>query len=270
MTTVDVSATVARAARGSTAVSVLRLARTEARRILLHPAHLPLALIALALCGIPVPGLPEIQARTDIKDGLEYVFLLWYWLLVFFAANLVACGARRCGADSQLDATPVSGQARTLAVLLGVGGPVVFAGLVAAGIYALTYGGGTDLEGALTPAELAVLPLGALGAGLMGVATARWLPWPGAPLGVMVVLVVWVGANPGGAWWAPWSASPTFLDDPVLLGGSQAWHAGYLLGVAMLAGLAALLRHRPHRRALLAASALVGAATLAAGILQLP
>lgn len=269
MTTLDIPATVARAPRGSTALSVVRLARTEARRILLHPVHLAVVLSALTLTGTAVVG----GTRSDIRWGLEIVFLLCYGLVAFFAANLVASSPRRSGADSQLDATPVSGQARTLAVLLGTVGPVLFAGLGAAGIYAVTYGGTTDLDEAMTPAELAVIPLCALFAGLIGVAVARWLPWPGASLAVVVALMITVGAAAdaaGGAWWVPWTASPTFHRDSALLGGSQAWHAVYLGGLAILAALAALLRHRPRRRGLLAALGLAAAATLAAGMLQLP
>jgi hypothetical protein len=52
--------------------------------------------------------------------------------------------------------------------------------------------------------------------------------------------------------------------------GSHAWHAVYLFGLSLLAGVAALLRHRPHRRLLLALAAVAWIGTIAACRAQLP
>ena len=255
--------------RRLSAPAVLRLALTEARRMLLHPAMLAIALIVL-VAVVADPGQPT--QRSVLADGLEYIFLLYYGLAVLFAANLVASSARRSGLESQFQAAPVSAQARTVASCLAVLGLVVPAGLAAAASHALTYAGETDPK-ALSVAELLVIPLCALGAGMLGVTVARWLPWPGAALLVGVLLVLWVGAThelDTWAWFVPWSTSHTWTGLPALEGGSQRWHAVYLVGLAGLAALAAVLRHPGHRRGLLVASALMGAATLTAGLLQLP
>jgi hypothetical protein len=259
--------------RRAAAASVLRLARVEGRRILRHPVHLALVLAVVAIGGISDDPLRLFREPAAISGALEYIFILYYGMVVFFAANLVASSSRRSGADTQFEATPVTGQARTAALCLGVLAPTCVAGLAAAVIYAVTYREAVVLPDALAPAELFVIPLSALGAGLLGVAVARWLPWPGVPLGVMVALVMWVavaGDHGDWAWSAPWTTSYAFVEDPALLGGSQVWHAVYLGGLATLAALAALLRHHRHRRGLLAAGALVTVATLIAGTLQLP
>lgn len=258
MTAVDASAATRSVTPRGTGVAVLRLARAEGRRVVLHPAFLAL-LGMFAVVGVNGVLLGEALDR-------------YYLPLVFFAANLIASSARRSGTEELLAAAPVSGQARTAAVCLAVLAPTVLAGVAAAALYTVTYGG-TDLEKALTIAELLAVPACALGGGLLGVAVARWLPWPGAPLAVMVALVAWSGAAQEKAnwiWTSPWTTAHGWLDHPAVLDGSQAWHAVYLAGLAMSAGFAALLRHRSHRAALLATSALVAAATLAAAILQLP
>lgn len=273
MTTVRAASLLETASPGATTTAVFRLAGTEARRILLHPAALVVALVFLALLGFDRRPLESLRNPSMVKEGLEYFFLLYYGLLMFFAVNLVASSARRSGAEGQLAAAPLSGQQRTLATCLAVLAPVAVASLAAAGIYALSHGGAVTLAKALTPAELMVIPLCALGSGLLAVAVARWLPWPATSLGVAVALVFWVAfvqEKAGWAWSAPWTASHTWVEHPTLLGGSQGWHAVYLLGSAILAGLAALLRHNDNRRRLLLAAGLVVIGTVVAGTLQLP
>lgn len=258
--------------RGATAVAVLRLARVEGRRMLLHPVHLALVLAVLAV-GVTDDPLTVFRQPAAAKEALDTVFILYYGLVVYFSANLVASSARRSGADTQFDATPLTGQARTAASCLGVLAPTGVAGLAAVVIHAVTYGGAVVLPDALSPAELLVIPLYTLGAGLLGIAVARWLPWPGMPLGVMVALFMWVAVADGHGNWAwsmPWTASYAIVEQPALLGGSQVWHTVYLGGLTTLAGVAAVLPHRRRRRGLLATGVLVAAATLVAGTLQLP
>ncbi len=270
MTAVDLPDIVARSLPGATPVAVLRLARTEAWRIVRHPVHLGSVVAFVSVTGIGSGVAFEPGRGPLVREGLEFFFTLYYGLIVLGAANLVASSARRGGADPQLDAAPLSGQARTAALCLAVLGPVLIATVAAVVIHALPHDGFGAENAALTPAELLAIPLCVLGAGLLGVAVSRWLPWPGAPLAVAVALVAWViGGGGQGSWWAPWLTSYSFIEDDALLG-SQAWHAVYLAGLSSLATIAALLRHRPHRGALLVAAAGVAAATLAAGIVQLP
>jgi hypothetical protein len=71
-------------------------------------------------------------------------------------------------------------------------------------------------------------------------------------------------------WTTPWSMSPEYTDGIPLAGGSQAWHAVYLLGLGLLAAVAALLRYPSYRRPLLALAAALWIGTLAAFWAQLP
>ena len=129
------------------------------------------------------------------------------------------------------------------------------------------------LDRAQGPAELAVIPLCTLGGGLLGVAVARWLPWRGAALVVVFALIAWVVAvlDRGDLWWtAPWTMSPGYYHEDGMGAGSHAWHAFYLLGLSLLAGVAALLRYPSYRRPLLALGVMLWVATLGAAWAQLP
>ena len=125
------------------------------------------------------------------------------------------------------------------------------------------------------------VPALVLGAGLLGIALARWVPVPGAlPL---VVLTLWFGtgalyapADANGVvhaptWFAPWimwAAENAGLarDHPL---GQEMWHLAYLLGLAVLAGVAALLRTPGNRRGLWTTAAIAVIVTGLAGWQQL-
>ena len=256
---------------GTRAPALGTLARREAWRMVRHPVYLLLLVYFVLIGGVETAdiGLPS---RETARSFLVTFGLVFFGSATFFAVNLVASSARRARAESQLAAAPITPQARTLATCLGVLGPAAVATGFAAALW-LVERVGTDLPRAQGPAELAVIPLCALGGGLLGVAAARWVPWPGAPLIVMVSLVAWVVAvmNHGELrWTAPWTLSPGYHDDVLLAAGSQSWHAVYLLGLTLLAGVAALLYHRSNRRPLLAVGALLWVGTLAACWAQLP
>jgi hypothetical protein len=266
MTRLAVPATVERTGRALPA-----LARAEARRILTHPVDLLLGLYLVMIGGVETSqlGLPSRDTTQDVLALLGY---LCAGVFTFFAANLVASSARRSRAASQLEAAPTGPQAQTLGTCLGVLGPALVATAVAAALWFVGHTG-PDLDRALSVPEVAAIPLCTLGAGLLGVAVARWLPWPGAPAVVMVGLIAWIVAVSSRGdllWTMPWSTSPNYHDDPSLLAGSQVWHGAYLLGLGLLAGVAALLRHPPHRRALLLLGGVLGAGVLLAGVAQLP
>jgi hypothetical protein len=245
------------------------LARREARRILRHPVYLLLLLYFVVLAGIEAGGLGA-PAREVARHVLTVLGLLWIGPATFFAANLVASSARRAHAESQLAAAPVTGQGRTLATCLGVLVPTAAAAGLAGLLLLAEHLDGT-LDRAQSVAELAVIPLCALGGGLLGVAVAGWLPWRGAPLIVLFALIAWVVAVFGRGvlrWTAPWSMTPEYGDETVVAG-SDSWHAVYLLGLGLLAAVAALLRYPSHRRPLLALGAALWLVTLAAGWAQL-
>jgi hypothetical protein len=246
------------------------LARREAGRILRHPAYVLLLVYFCILAGAEAAnaGLP---ARETARDYLAVLALLWFGPATFFAANLVASSGRRAHAESQLEAAPTTAQTRTLATCLGVLGPTAIGVGLAAVLWIVDHVGGT-LYRAQGPAELAAIPLCALGGGLLGVAVARWLAWSGAPLLVMVALIAWVVAvmeRGDLRWTGPWTLSPGYLDDYGLTAGSQGWHAVYLLGLGLLAAVAALLRYPSYRRPLLALGAVLWIGTLAACWAQL-
>ena len=198
--------------------------------------------------------------------------MLWFGPATFFVTNLVASSARRSNAESQLAAAPLSASAKTLATCLAVLCPTAVATGFAAILWLVEHSGG-PLSRVQGVAELAVIPLGTLGGGLLGAAVARWLPWRGLPLVVLFALIAWVVAvmEHGALWWtAPWTMSPAYYQTNTMGAGSHAWHAVYLFGLSLLAGVAALLRHRRHRRLLLAVAAVAWIGTIAACSAQLP
>jgi hypothetical protein len=252
--------------------TVASLALVEGRRILFHPVYLIIAGFFLLTAGVgTAQGGP--WGRAEFREFLTTFGLLYYGLVTLFAANLVASSARRAEAESQLAPTPTDPGARTLATALGVLFPAMLGVAWAVGLWSVEHLGDPALDRVQSSAEVAVIPLCALGAGLLGVAVARWLPWPGAALVVVVTLIAWVVIGHSHAelgWTAPWSVSPSFEDEPLLRAGSQTWHAVYLFFLCLLAGTAALLRHRPRRRLLLLAGAVFATGAVAAGFAQLP
>jgi hypothetical protein len=254
---------------GSGAIGVL--ARREACRIGTHPAGLVLLLYFLVLGGAQAAG-DGLAARDAVRHVLLIVGLLWFGPAAFLVTNLVASSARRSHADAQLAAAPLSASARTLATCLGILGPTAVATGFAVILWLVEHTGDPMIR-AQGAAELAVIPLGTLGGGLLGAAVARWLPWRGLPLVVMFALIAWVVAvmEHGAVWWtAPWTMSPAYFETYTMGAGSHAWHAVYLFGLALLAGVAALLRHRPHRRLLSTLAGLAWIGTIAACWAQLP
>ncbi|MFG1606603.1 hypothetical protein [Actinoplanes sp. NPDC049265] len=227
---------------------------------------------------------PVVVAVTSALDGASDGRTAGYWygtvfvavaffgpLIVLFAANLVAGGARRGRAEEMLSATPTTDTRRTWAMCLGVALPLAGAGAVAVGGMALL-----DLLNTIpaadrmTAGELAQLPFVLAGAGLLGVLAARWLPFTGGVLITFIVatlgaLVVF-GRFDDGVWWMWWSTGQTLADRPPVPG--NPWlHAAYLAGLCVCAAVAAV--HRHQRTRLVVVGAPVLAVTLLLGWLQL-
>ncbi len=273
MTAVAAAATPAVVVLGRPAVAVALLSWREAWRILTRPVYLSLV-FDLLMGGL------NAEARSGAVVQRTIIILLTYGALAtLFAVSLVATSARRTGAEVQLAAAPLDPQVRTLATGLGVlAGPVVLASLLTVALV-FVESSGAKLEGSFSGWEYVALPLTWLGAGLLGLALARWLPWPGVSLAAFVGLIFWTG----------WSAnllnegnSLGFLMPYVIsaqelgLGttsdkGHLGWHAVYLFGLCLLALGAALWRHRPLReRAVIAFGLLSFVLTASAAWLQLP
>jgi len=250
--------------------------------MLTGPAYLVIVCGLFLTNGVSAfqPGATAIPGRFEVHEMLA-VLLTYGALATLFAASLVATSARRTGAESQFGAVPLDPQLRTLATGLGVLlGPAAVASLLTLCLAYVERGIGPPLPAMLSGWEYMQLPLTWLGAGLLGVAAARWLPWPGVPLAVLVGLIAWTA----------WSANqisgersvgflmPYLLSSQDTFGlgtssshGHLGWHAVYLLGLCLLALGAALLRYRPLReRAVLGFGVLAALLTASAAWLQLP
>ena len=263
------------------------LGAVEARRMLRHPAY-PIALL--------YPGAFAVSAVAHHEGGPpgNFVFLvvflglfIAYAPVTLVAANRVAITPYARRVRDPFDGAPVDDRQRTIAVILGLlRGPATVALL---GVPALVVLG--ELTTADTPVrsdavyqrtalEYLQLPALVLGAGLLGIAVARWLPKPGAlPL---VAIVLWLGTigmtemSPtdevhGRTWFALWpvwgdGAAGMLPRQPL---DQEMWHLTYLLGLGVLAGIAALLRTRGPRRGLWLAAGVTAAVTALASWLQL-
>ncbi|MCU7725234.1 hypothetical protein ODJ79_16010 [Actinoplanes sp. KI2] len=261
-----------------------QLGAVEARRLLRHPVY-GVAVLYLAVFGVSAPfqdnGPPANAAYTVVCLDL----LLVYAPVTLIAGNRIAAATYRRRVREPFDCTPVDGRQRTVAAILGLlRGPFVvgvITTLVLVLIGAFTTPSTSDPLTAVyqrSAPEYLQLPALVLGAGLLGVAVARWLPRPGAlPLAALglvlefLLLYQFTDSMPTRTWFALW---------PVWVGGTQGmlppqpahqemWHLTYLLGLGVLAGIAALLRTPGPRRALWMAATATTAVTVLAGMLQL-
>lgn len=265
--------------RLGSARAVVVLGWREGRRVLTGPVYLVIVGGLFLSFGVSALDLTAVS-RSDVRDVLVRV-LTYGALATLFASSLVATSARRTGAESQFGAAPLDPQLRTLATGLGVLlGPTSVASALTLGVAYAENGPGPPLEPSFSDWEYLHLPLTWLGAGLLGLAVARWLPWPGVPLAVFVGLVAWTMWSAhlmfNGRWGGFLMPYVIASQDVVGLGtsspdGHPGWHAVYLLGLCLLALAAALLRHRPLReRAMLGFGVLAAVLTASAAWLQLP
>jgi hypothetical protein len=261
------------------------LTRTEARRILTSPA-IPILLGYLMLVlGVDfLSGGDEragLSHRYALAELLGYVSLLILGPITFVAANLVATSARRSGAHRLLGAAPVDQRRRDLALCGGVLLGPATVGLAVAGLSAWLASGVVhtptgDLADHWSWIDLAQVPAIVLGAGVLGVVVARWLPYPGSSLLGLVALVLmtgWLEANGGGwavrPWLAPYVAIEWWTDEPWASSASPVWHLAYLLSLSSL-GVCVVALRQPGRARWCAAGAVALAAVVVTGLVQLP
>ncbi|NRQ40527.1 hypothetical protein HII36_53245 [Nonomuraea sp. NN258] len=249
------------------------LALAETRRLMLHPLTIA-GLVAYVLNVVsgawgPRPAFSMLTSALVIPLGVP----------VFFASVLVASASRRAGADEMLAAAPVTREQRTAASCLAALGPFLLAGTiqaVLAGIYVVT---DVELQRFPTFFEIASGPLCLLGGSLLGVAVARWLPWPGASALVMLGLMAanqvvesehdsltMLGLYVEFALWG----HPPYLEPAGFIPGSPAWHALYLLALSLGAGALAMARDAARRGWWLGAGAVLTAVAVVSGVWQLP
>ena len=189
----------------------------------------------------------------------------------YFAVNLVATSGRRNGVDDWTAGLPLSPFHRTVAMLLAAVVPAALS-VVASLVWLASGGAETGLP--LLWQHLVSPWVAVLGAGLLGVAVSRLLPWPGMPLVVLVAVVTanfWIAGR-----WTYLGAYVDFVrwtDQDVIPArepGSAGWHLTYLLALCALAAAGALLPVTRRRWLPFAAGAVAGVVVLVAGYLQLP
>jgi hypothetical protein len=263
-----------------------QLGGVEARRMVRHPAY-PIGLIYIAV--FVVAAMTEADPPPLINMVYITLFLslfLIYAPVTIIVANRVAAATYRRRVREVLDGTPVRSRERTAGVMLGLlRGPVLVGLAGAAVLFLLQQFTSADVPGnnRVFPRagwEYLQLPVLVLGAGLLGIAVARWLPWPGVM--PVVVLIVWIGTiamypytagtvAPARAWfalWPVWAASENGMLPRQPLD-REMWHLVYLLGLGCLAGIAALLRTDGPRRGLWFVAAGAAVVTGLAAWLQL-
>jgi hypothetical protein len=238
------------ASRAASAIStpaVLRLAVREARRVLLHPSYLALVGCLALVMGADFSALSaSMTTRSAFADLLRELFLFWLPLVTVFPANLMASSGRRSGAEAMLDAAAMSRAARASASCLAA---VLVSGVGLAGGLALWWATNYDepVPPVLNFGQAISVPLTWCGAAALGVAIARWLPWPGMSLLATGGLIFWtLSAGDSGRWMAatvPWIFSPE-ITEWKSVDVSQLWHCLYLAGLCSLAVTAAVYRER--------------------------
>jgi ABC-type multidrug transport system permease subunit len=271
------AATLARVSRKHPRVStraVIRLAFREARRTMLHPVYgLAVGYLVIASTAEVFHGTPLFPDRQSVINAMLFVFVFLFPVIALFPSNLVATSARRAGASDLMAALPVSRAARATAFCLStllLAAPALAASIVAT---RLINGASPHLDNPPWPVTIGTMlsvPLIWIGAGVLGVAVARWLPWPGMPLLTVFALITWT-ASAGNARSDLRGTAPWLIDEQNLYAiaptVSSNWHAVYLAGLCLLAATAAVLRDKPWR--LVEVGAPVGAGTLLTAWLQL-
>ncbi len=161
------------------------LAVPEAWRIVRHPV----ALVGLTLHLVLFASVADNGPR-DAFDVMSTASTFFYGVFVFFAANLVASRTRREGSRELLAPLAAGEHERTLALCLASLGPTLLNAVFNAGGYLML-----ELRGLFevhpTFWHIAQGPLTVLGAALLGIMVARWAPYPGMALVVMVAMFAW-------------------------------------------------------------------------------
>lgn len=235
--------------RGSWA-AVLALSLFEARKLLLRlPVLAMFALHAAWICWNMRHAWTDYPALQDVDRATQTGPLLPA-LAVLLCANQAVLRSRRQDTDRHFDVLVLEPWRRTVAFALSV---VPAAGLTAL-LVAAQFTWGVLAPGSVghgSIGELLVGPLTVLLAGTAGVLIARAVRSPfAAPMLLVLAFfsTLFLGAVPGGddgsatRWLVPVigdASSKTLPSD--LLGRPAAWHALYLLGLALTLALAAVL-----------------------------
>ena len=231
-------------------VALLPLARTEAWRLARHPAHL--VVVALLMGGtLLLAFVFDQDDRTIGAEGFVLVPIVCgvAGLVLIVGSARVASRSRRDGTDELLAALPTAPATHTAAHLLAGWGPVpilVGAPVVVTFVLSTRYvhlmSISDEIEALLPELLLGVLAL--VGASVVGVIAARWLPFPMSPVVLVAAIAVLNNSNgnldPRGRFLRMAQVEAGFLGrfDIVPL----AWHMGLVFGLVVLGAGVALAR----------------------------
>ena len=227
---------------------VFALARIEARKVLVHPIYLVVALLGTVAVG------GQGFRNFTLRDLLPLLFSSIVGLFVgtLVTSNLAAIRSHRDDTDELFGAMPTPAVARTASQLVGVAmGPGAFALAWSTAALAFRLVDPTSaLIRDVEPIMLPQFPLAIVAIGALGISVGRWVPtvFGGA---ILVALHIFTGI----IWAVPWII---FSDHTA----SNAWHLGYLVAITTSFAAAAFFRDR--RRPI---TAVIAAAGLAVAIL---
>ncbi|MGK5696791.1 ABC transporter permease [Streptomyces sp. URMC 128] len=258
---------------GGAPAAVLALALFETRRLL---TRLPVVIAFLVYIGWTVwrggkdwDGYPALQ---DVDRATQSTPML-VGLAVLLSVNHAALRSRRHGTEHHLSVLVLPPWRRTVAHALSV----VAAALLTAVCVAAQFGREALRPGAIghgSVAELLVAPLTVLLAGLAGLLMTQLVKSAlAAPLTVVFFLLLALfgtGMSDGATrWFMPVVPEPTASALPSdLIGRPAAWHALYLAGLALCAGLVAVLVAGGRKPSVTAGVAGAVAMTLVGGVAQ--
>ncbi|MFM9693390.1 ABC transporter permease [Streptomyces europaeiscabiei] len=254
--------------------AVRALARVEARRLLLHPLVLVALVAYLTLLLWPssesedaYPVLQDIDRETQFGQ-------LMLGLAVMVAVNLAVLRSHRRGTDGYFGVLVLPPWRRTVAHVLSVLPTVLVGALIVAGQFtAAALKPGAVGHGSVS--ELATGPLLILLPAVLGVLLARVARSAFvAPLAVVAVLAAMVFVADSGGAARLRGLAPVLFDEGArplpsdLLGRPAAWHALYLLALAVLVAAGAVLWSGGRTRAVRATALGALGAVLTAVVLQ--
>jgi hypothetical protein len=268
------AATATATAMAAASSVVLRLGLREAWFVTRHPA----VLIGTLLTVVLAVTMAETPVHSFNAEAILTTQVLGPATLI--AANRCASRDRRAGSSPVVDVCPASIRARTAGSMLAVLGPAGVAVVLGGVVPALHVLLGIGTLRWPTLAEAAVQPVSVLGAGLVGVLAARWLPCAGSATLALAAVATWsaIGSlSPlvGEIWreFAPFTEMTRGETPNAIEGyfpGSVPWRVGYLLSLDTMATVGALLATPGPKRVLLLCGAAAVTTAAVTGWLQLP
>lgn len=230
------------------------LALSSGWRLTRHPLAVVGMLLSAAYFSYLVSEFLGASAAVLHRDiSLTAGALLPYAIAIMVTSGTLVFSDEHRGALAELTrAVPADPGRRTLGRLLGLTVPMTGAVVLALGGW--LWIARLDSVGLISFAELATGPLIVGAAGAIGVAIVTWVPHPITPtltglLGVGLQLGVQSSRNNSTlSWLAFWSSPPNLSIAPELIFRPAARHLVYLVGLILVFGLVALLKHDRGRR----------------------